>query len=145
LSRIHPEKKHEKAFCKWIDAIGGVHAKQAMVGSYGKAGLNDRVVWLPWRVVIMFEFKRTGVKKADKLQQYRHKKFKEIGHRSHVVWTFKEAQEITRHILYSEAVSKDKHSFWRSKTGRRFLSRAGIGEDFHRSLYLQDSEIVRSR
>jgi hypothetical protein len=100
-----PEKVEEKKFVVKVKSHNWICFKLATQGSYGETGYNDRAVWADYGVQVVFEFKRIG-EEARKLQDYRHKEFKRLGHKSHVVFTCAEAYRI---LLALVEAAKEAH------------------------------------
>jgi hypothetical protein len=98
------ETVEEKKFATRCRNAGYVCYKLSMQGSRGEKGFNDRLVFAPYGVTHLFEFKREGKKTADslkpgKLQAFRHRILKNMGHNSDVVYRSDEAWKILRERL----------------------------------------------
>lgn len=65
-------------------------------------GMPDRMILLPGQQVVWVELKKPAGGRVAKLQQYRHKKLAEAGHRVVVVWTKEQAEELVAEICRAE-------------------------------------------
>lgn len=124
------EKVEETKFVRMCDEHGFPCPKMGGTGFYGTNGYNDRLPVLPGGKVIWFEFKREGGdtnKKtyAGKLQRWRHKQLKRLGHKSYVVYTAKEAWGILTEEVGTKKVSDGIDSLRPKAKRRRIFSSAG--------------------
>src|ERR1700739_2347358 len=102
------EKVEEKKFVLKVEACGWFTYKLQMIGPFGKKGYNDRIVWADHGVSALFEFKQEG-EVAEKLQDYRHRQLKALGHHIYVVVFAEEAFNILIRLVEeakAEAVAK---------------------------------------
>jgi hypothetical protein len=102
------EKVEEKKFVSKIRSHGYVCIKLQSQGGYGEDGFNDRLVFASHGVTALFEFKIVGVDEAEKLQNYRHKHLKKLGHNTYVVQLCNEAYEILMGLV-KEAAARCTH------------------------------------
>jgi hypothetical protein len=140
--RLHPEIRQEEKYVDWVKHIGGEAIKLSMRGPYGTVGWNDRLILLPIKLTIFFEFKREGEEPKD-IQKARHRSLRRMKHHTYVVYTFEEAQKITKALLLAKAISTACNKLWSKPAGRSILSRAGIRKDFDHSVHVQDTKGTR--
>ena len=91
------EKVFERTLSKYVDDIGGMAVKLL---SQFLRGLPDRMFLLKGGIVIFVEFKSTG-KKPTKIQEYVHKKLRELEFHVLVVdsvETYENAKELINHL-----------------------------------------------
>lgn len=91
------EKVFERTLSKYVDDIGGMAVKLL---SQFLRGLPDRMFLLKGGIVIFVEFKSTG-KKPTKIQEYIHKKLRELEFHVLVVdsvETYENAKELIDHL-----------------------------------------------
>jgi hypothetical protein len=94
-----PESVEEKKFVKKIRRHGYICIKLQAQGGYGEDGFNDRLVFASYGVTALFEFKRVGIDEAEKLQKYRHKILKRMGHNVYVVQLCDEAYATLKKLV----------------------------------------------
>lgn len=91
------EKVFERTLSKYVDDAGGMAVKLL---SQFLRGLPDRMFLLKGGIVIFVEFKSTG-KKPTKIQEYIHKKLRELEFHVLVVdsvETYENAKELIDHL-----------------------------------------------
>lgn len=92
------EKVFERTLSKYVDDIGGMAVKLL---SQFLRGLPDRMFLLKGGVVIFVEFKSTG-KKPTKIQEYIHKRIRDLGFPVLVVdsvETYENAKNLIDHLI----------------------------------------------
>lgn len=97
------EKVFERTLSKYVEDIGGMAVKLL---SQFLRGLPDRMFLLKSGVVIFVEFKSTG-KKPTKIQEYIHKRIRDLGFPVLVVdsvETYEKAKSIINTIMYAKEV-----------------------------------------
>ena len=139
-----PEKVAEKKFVRKVKRAGLLIIKLSTAGYYGSRGYNDRLVFAPFGLTVLFEFKREG-KHAEKLQDYRHRKLRRLGHKTHVVYTCEEAWKILREEVRTKAVSVNGNKLRSREARGRILSGARVGKDNHNAYDLSHTKAARHR
>lgn len=97
------EKVFERELSKYVDDAGGMAVKLL---SQFLRGLPDRMFLLKGGQVVFVEFKSTG-KKPTKIQEYIHKKLRELEFHVLVVdsvETYENAKELINHLLLMREV-----------------------------------------
>lgn len=97
------EKVFERTLSKYVDDIGGMAVKLL---SQFLRGLPDRMFLLKGGIVIFVEFKSTG-KKPTKIQEYIHKRIRDLGFSVLVVdsvETYEKAKDLINIIMYTKEV-----------------------------------------
>ena len=97
------EKVFERTLSKYVDDIGGMAVKLL---SQFLRGLPDRMFLLKGGIVIFVEFKSTR-KKPTKIQEYIHKRIRDLGFPVLVVdsvETYEKAKSIINTIMYAKEV-----------------------------------------
>lgn len=92
------EKVFERTLSKYVDDTGGMAVKLL---SQFLRGLPDRVFLLKGGTVIFVEFKSTG-KKPTKIQEYIHKRIRDLGFPVLVVdsvETYEKAKTLIDHLI----------------------------------------------
>lgn len=138
------EKTEENKFVKKVESRSGEAIKLQTQGPYGKGGYNDRLVLMPGRVIVLFEFKRQG-KSATQRQNYRHRRFKKMGIPCYVVYTSAEAIQILDQEIRSQAIPEGGDKVRNITAFSRVLLSTGAGEDDHNPDDLLDTEEARRR
>lgn len=102
MSSNKPEKVEEKKFVDKVESHGWDCIKLSMQGGYGRAGRNDRLVLASYGITVIFEFKRDG-EDAEPLQDFYHRRLKQMGHKTYVVYRCAEAYKILLEIVNAAA------------------------------------------
>jgi len=102
------EKVEEGKFVSKVKSHGYICIKISSQGGYGEDGFNDRLVFASHGVTALFEFKKVDVDEVEKLQNYRHKILKKLGHNTYVVRLCNEAYEILMGLV-KEAKARGAH------------------------------------
>lgn len=96
----------ERMFVKKVKQMGGMALK---VNSTTMAGLPDRMVLLPHGVLFFAELKATG-KKPRVLQEFVHKKLKDLGFTIYVIDSKEQVEEVLKgYELCTAYLSKTSH------------------------------------
>lgn len=98
-----PEKVEEGKFVAKVRAHNYICIKLSSQGGYGEDGFNDELVLANYGVTALFEFKKEDVDKVEKLQNYRHKHLKRLGHKTYVVRLCSEAYKILMGLVKAAA------------------------------------------
>lgn len=129
MRRRKREIIEENKFVRKARRLGWEAVKLTTAGPYGSRGYNDRVLFGPYRTVVLFEFKRED-EVAEPLQDYRHRRLRRLGHKTHVVYTASEALEIAWKEIQAQEVSVKMRRVRNRKTRSRFLFSSGSREDY---------------
>jgi hypothetical protein len=109
VSSNKPEKVEEKKFVDKVESHGWDCIKLSTQGPYGRTGRNDRLVLASYGIVVVFEFKRDG-EDAEPLQDFYHRRLKQMGHITHVVYRCAEAYKILIDLVNSAAAKANNVS-----------------------------------
>ena len=99
-------------------------------GVYGKIGYPDVLALGPFKVHVLFEFKKEG-EKPTKLQAYRHRRLSKLGHPTHVVYTAKEAMQIFRAAIRAQRLSTRLDRIRLKQAGGGISTKAGSWQDVY--------------
>jgi hypothetical protein len=143
MRRLKREIIEENKFVRKVRGLGWEAVKLTTAGPFGKKGFNDRLLIAPFGVQIFFEFKRKD-ERARILQSYRHRKLRRLGHKTHVVYSARQALKISWKEIQAKKVSIGLYRVRRRKARSRFLSSSRSREDHDHSDDLPHSKKARA-